>query len=101
MFVFRSEMATVAADQRQHAERAVRLCPTHRNGRLILARTLAREVQAGLDRGFVAALERAELKAKLERARELYPRTKGLDELQARVDKLAWWERGWKGGSGG
>lgn len=95
MFVFRSEMATTADEQREHAERAVRICPTHRNGRLILARRLAREVQASLEQGFVAAFESVELKAKLERARELYPRTKGLDELEERVNELGWWER-WK-----
>lgn len=94
MFVFRAEMATHLNIQQTHAERAVAICPSHRNGRLILARCLAHEVRGRLDRGFGVAMDKDELKKKIERARELYPRTKGLDELERRVDALGWW-KGW------
>ena len=94
MFVFRAEMATHLNIRTTHAERAVAICPTHRNGRLILARSLAHEVRDRLDRGFGAAMDKDELKKKLERARELHPSTQGLDELESRVDALGWW-KGW------
>lgn len=94
MFVFRAEMATRLDIQTTHAERAVAICPTHRNGRLILARCLAHEVRGRLDHGFGASMDKDELKKKLERARALHPRTKGLDELERRVDELGWW-KGW------
>ena len=96
IYVFRAEMATLLGAQRSHAERAVAICPTHRNGRLILARTLAYEVRGSLDRGMLATMDKDALKKKIERARELYPRTKGLDELERRVDELGWWKR-WGG----
>ncbi|MCA9624074.1 MAG: hypothetical protein KC731_33855, partial [Myxococcales bacterium] len=94
MFVFRSEMAEDLDKQLALAERAVAICPSHRNGRLVLAQALARQVRLSLERGFVAALDHSALAAKLERARELYPRTRGLDELEERVKKLRWWSKG-------
>jgi hypothetical protein len=91
MMVFRSEMALSAPTRLSWAEEAVRICPTHRNGRLILARTLAAEVRDRLDTPFATQLDRKHMMRQVERARELYPRTGGLDDLQRRLEELPWW----------
>ncbi|MEM9695291.1 MAG: hypothetical protein AAGA56_22300 [Myxococcota bacterium] len=91
MYVFRSEMAVIGSEKRAAAERAVQVCGSHRNGRLILARQLCLEVEASLERGFLAGLEKAALAAKLDRAESLYPATKRLGPLRERVERLRAW----------
>jgi hypothetical protein len=93
MFVFRSEMAASLAEQLAWAERSVRLCPSHRNGRLVLARLLCSEVRAKLEQGLGAMLERDELLAKIERAAELHPELKDIAPLRERVERLHFWKR--------
>ena len=91
MFVFRSEAATTTAEQRRLAERAVALCPSHRNGRLILANLLCNEVSDRIDRGLLLPADRKRLLALVDRAETLYPRTRGLDELRVRLESSSWW----------
>ncbi len=91
MFVFRSEAATTSAEQRRLAERAVALCPSHRNGRLILATLLCNEVRDRVDRGLLLPVDRKRLLALVDRAEALYPRTSGLDELRVRLESSHWW----------
>ncbi|MEM9069127.1 MAG: hypothetical protein AAGE52_11505 [Myxococcota bacterium] len=74
MLVFRAETQPRFEDQLRSAERAVALCDTHRNGRLVLADLLAeraiRTLQgAGWQR--TNALQRA--RADIDRAKELWP----------------------------
>jgi hypothetical protein len=90
MMVFRAELAPSLDEQRRHAERAVALCPSHRNGRLVLAALLVQQASERLARGIVLPDERARLRAELDRAAALYARTTGLDELYARLD-APWW----------
>jgi hypothetical protein len=91
MFVFRAELAASGEEQRRLAETAVAVCPSHSNGRLVLAGILCHEVRACLDRGFVLAAQRGELRATVERAAELYPASKSVDELRQRIEALQGW----------
>jgi hypothetical protein len=98
MYVFRSEISTSAEDRKRWAERSLELCPTHRNGRLILASLLVHEVRDRLDRSamFMQGSDFAELEAQLARARDLYPRARGLTDLEERVARArekSWWVR--------
>ncbi len=94
MYVFRSEMAVTLEDQLCWAERSVAVCPTHRNGRLILARLLCWDVRGRLDQGISANLAKDTLVANLDRAETLFPQTEGIEELRARIDRLRWWRPG-------
>ena len=96
MFVFRSEVSTSAIVRRRWAERSLQICPSHRNGRLILASLLVHEVRDHLDRSplFLMGAKMTELEAQLSRAEELYPRTRGLDDLKQRLadaKEKSWW----------
>lgn len=98
MFVFRSEMSTVVEDRRRWAEKSLQICPSHRNGRLILASLLVHEVRDRLDRAgmFMQGSDFMHLSEQLDRAQELYPRTRGLEELQERLKETrdkSWWSR--------
>ena len=85
MFVFRSESDKDAGRRLALAERSVRICPTHRNGRLILANLLcdaALDAVKGATSGGAAA-DRAQ--ALVDRAEKLYPACKRLDDARARI----------------
>lgn len=78
MFVFLAEVDTSSSRKLASAERALRICPTHRNGRLILASILidqARARIAGTDTFFPRKDELAWAEALLDRAEKLYPRS--------------------------
>jgi hypothetical protein len=92
MYVFRSEMATELDVQMKWAERSVAMCPTHRNGRLILARVLCNEVSSKLDQGITAMMERDELLKKLQRAHDLWPSNENIEPLRVRVERLHFWK---------
>ncbi len=81
--VFRAEMEANASRQLELAERAIALCPTHRNGRLVLSDLLAlrasRTLRDAPILGRKAQLERAYADAL--RARELWPSTPRLIEV--------------------
>lgn len=93
MYVFRSGMASEVDERIRLAERAVAVCPSHRNGRFVLAGLLCTEVRRRLDRGFWMMGDRAELERKLDRAAELNPDTKGLVTLRERLASLGGWVR--------
>lgn len=73
--VFRAELEPRFEQQLEAAERAVRVCDTHRNGRLVLADLLAERALRSLERaplvGRRAHVSRA--RADIRRARELWP----------------------------
>ncbi|MEM1032037.1 MAG: hypothetical protein AAGN82_16935 [Myxococcota bacterium] len=85
MFVFRSEMARPLARRIELAERAVTLCPSHRNGRFVLASLLCRDVKRQLDGGFWRVVDRAAMEATLDRAATLNPNARALDALRKRL----------------
>jgi hypothetical protein len=98
MYVFRSEIGTNAEERRRWAERSLEICSSHRNGRLILASLLVQEVRDRLDRTamFMQGSDFHGLESKLARAEELYPRTRGIDDLKVRLEQArekSWWSR--------
>jgi hypothetical protein len=89
VFVFLADVERDAAARRVHAERAVRVCPTHRNGRLVLASLLCDEAQAKL-RAMTVFYRRDELGQVDElvaRAEKLYPQLRELPEIKAAASR--------------
>lgn len=89
MFVFMSDVERAAVAKMALAERAVRLCPTHRNGRLVLASLLCDEAQAAV-RGAGLFTRRGQLdraEALVARAERLYPQSRDLPETRALLDR--------------
>lgn len=93
MYVFRSEMTSDFDERVRLAERAVAACPSHRNGRYILASLMCTDVRRKLDRGFWMMGARTDLERKLDRAAELNPDAKGLAGLRERLASLGGWVR--------
>jgi len=97
MFVFRAEISTAAEEQRRHAERSLQLCPSHRNGRLILASMLCNLVRDRIDSEglLLTARSAGELEALIDRAEQLYPQTRSIEELRRTLiearSRLKWW----------
>lgn len=90
MFVFLTDMEPVLARKLELAERAVRICPTHRNGRLNLASLLCDQAVASMGQMVVFA-SRAELdrvEKLLERAESLYPQSTELPGAKATLARV-------------
>jgi hypothetical protein len=90
MFVFLSDVETSFAGRLAHAERAVALCPTHRNGRLILAALLCEQAHTAM-RGMVLFARKDELErldALLARAEALYPQSSELPDAKAMLARI-------------
>lgn len=90
MFVFLSEMNRHAPTKLALAERAVRICPTHRNGRLILASVLcdqAIETMGGFG-VFARKGEVERVEGLLARAESLYPQSKELPEAKKMLEQV-------------
>jgi hypothetical protein len=90
MFVFLAEVDLVLARKLELAERAVRICPTHRNGRLVLASVLCDSAMEAM-RAMVVFARRDELErveALLARAASLYPETRELPEAKKMLDRV-------------
>ncbi len=90
MFVFLTDIETRPPQKLMLAERAVRLCPTHRNGRLNLASLLCDDALATL-RGMVVFARREDIErveALLARAESLYPSSSDLPEAKAMLDRV-------------
>jgi hypothetical protein len=90
MFVFLAEVERVLEPKLESAERAVRICPTHRNGRLVLASALCDQAMH-LMRTMVLFAPKKEVErveALLERARSLYPETSSLAEATGMLDRV-------------
>jgi len=90
MFVFLTDIEPVPLRKRELAERAVRLCPTHRNGRLNLASLLVDEALAAMGRMIVFArrddLDRVE--GLLKRAETMYPQSSELPDAKAMLERV-------------
>lgn len=90
MFVFLSDVEPVFERRLALAERAVALCPTHRNGRLVLAALLCEQARAAM-RAMVLFARRDEIErveALLARAEKLYPQSSELPDVKATLDRI-------------
>jgi hypothetical protein len=90
MFVFLTDIEANAVRKSELAERAVRLCPSHRNGRLNLASILCDQALASM-RQMVLFARRDELERveeKLTRAESLYPQSTELPEAKAMLERV-------------
>jgi hypothetical protein len=90
MFVFLTDIEAILHRKLDLAERAVRICPTHRNGRLNLASLLCDQAIASMNQMVVFA-SRAELDRVdklLQRAETLYPQTTQLPEAKAMLARV-------------
>jgi hypothetical protein len=85
MFVFLTDIERDPAKKLELAERAVALCPSHRNGRLNLASLLCDQAMRSMNamRLFVNQAELARVEALLARAEALYPQSTELPEAKA------------------
>ena len=90
MFVFLTDMEQGLINKHELAERAVRLCPSHRNGRLNLASLLVDQALISMRQMVLFArkdeLERVE--ALLKRAESLYPQSTELPEAKAMLARV-------------
>jgi hypothetical protein len=90
MFVFMAEVELDAQKKLETAERAVVICPIHRNGRLVLASVLCDQAMEAM-RAMVLFARREELarvEALLERVEALYPQTRDLPEAKGMLDRV-------------
>jgi hypothetical protein len=91
MYVFLSDVDTFLQQKVEYAERSVRVCPTHRNGRLTLASLLCDEAMT-IMRGSMSVIARKSelqrVEALLARAEKLYPQATDLPEAKAMLDKV-------------
>ena len=85
MFVFLSEVERNIEQKIVLAERAVAVCPTHRNGRLVLASFLCQSALATLKTMtlFARRDDLVRCEAMITRAAQLYPQVTDLDAAQA------------------
>lgn len=90
MLVFLTDIETVPARKMELAERAVRLCPTHRNGRLNLASLLCDEAMTAM-RNMLLFTRKGEIEriaSLVERAEKLYPQSTELPEAKAMLERV-------------
>ncbi|MEM1416377.1 MAG: hypothetical protein AAGH15_15820, partial [Myxococcota bacterium] len=87
LLVFRAELAAPLETQLAAAERAVEVCGTHRNGRLVLADLLVLRGERALTEAPPFGRRRAREQALADycRARELFPGLTALPRLEARL----------------
>jgi hypothetical protein len=85
MFVFLTDIEPLFAQKLALAERAVRICPSHRNGRLNLASLLCDEAIASMGQMilFASRAELGRVEKLLERAESLYPQSTELPAAKA------------------
>ncbi len=87
MLVFESEMDARLEKQIQIAERALRICDTHRNARVVLCDFFVHRANRTLDNASVFGQQGARRRATedAERARALWPSSKRLSKLDQRL----------------
>jgi len=86
--VFMSEAETDRGREWQLAERALAICPTHRNGRLVLAGLCLNQALRTLEYGTLFSLGRdiAAVEPLILRAEKLYPQSKKLADAKKRLE---------------
>ena len=87
MLIFRAETATTLSEQIALAEKALAICPSHRNARIVLCSYVCRSAIHTMDRVgfFVGDKDVAAMEAMLARAEELNPTSKSLGEARRRL----------------
>ncbi len=89
IFVFRSECETDRVREWAFAERALGLCPSHRNGRLVMAHLCCDAAVRRLGATFLPpATEVDRAKREIARAEELFPQSKRLPEARAKLKEI-------------
>lgn len=91
MLIFRAEMGNVLATRLADAERALRLCDTHRNARVILADLLAERAANTLDSTGVLGRDAALANARVDvdRADQLWAGLPRVANLRKRIDQMS------------
>jgi len=90
MYVFLSDVERTFAKKLDYAERSVRVCPSHRNGRLTLASCLCDEATA-IMRGMSVIARKTEVErveVLLARAEKLYPNATELPEAKKMLERI-------------
>ncbi|WP_394832195.1 hypothetical protein LVJ94_37340 [Pendulispora rubella] len=87
MLIFRAETATTLSDQIALAEKALAICPSHRNARIVLCSYLCRQAIHTMERTgfFVGEKDIAAMEAMLGRAEGLNPTSRSLEEARRRL----------------
>src|SRR5262249_12691867 len=87
VLVFRSEAETDRAREWALAERALKVCPSHRNGRLVMAHLLADSAISMLNRStlFTGRSDVYQATVLVERAEGLFPQSKRTQEARAKL----------------
>lgn len=90
MYMFMAEVERDPTQKLELAERSVRICPTHRNGRLVLASVLcSRAIEAMQKMALVVRKTEVERMEKLlERVESLYPKTSDLPEARGMLERV-------------
>lgn len=90
MLVFRAEVARTFDEQLAIVERALRICPTHRNGRVVCADLLVERALRRLDTAmpWESGDALAEAERNIRRAMDLYPQLKRLDGAKRRLKSM-------------
>lgn len=83
--VFYTNAASTLERQIAIAERAVAVCPSHRNGRAVLASFLCQKARRKVETLVTSSSELAEAEALVERARSLFPTAREIEETTALV----------------
>jgi hypothetical protein len=86
MLVFKADVVRTEAETTAIAERALRICPSHRNTRLTLAHSLCEQALRLLPGARAPTHQScASAEAMIQRAESLYPSTTRLPEAQKRL----------------
>ena len=88
MLVFHAESINTLEKQLPLAERALRICPEHRNGRIVLAELLSVKASRLLDAPGIGAAKQKNIQAAedhLKRAKELWPTCKKLKKAEEKL----------------
>ncbi len=90
MYVFLSDVEPWPVRKIELAERAVLICPTHRNGRLVLAALLCEQATTSMRQMVLFARrdELARVEQLLARAEQLYPQSSDLPGAKAMLDRV-------------
>ena len=90
MLVFQAQTEEGLHEQTQTAERALRVCPSHRNARVILADYLCEAAIRRLSTrgGFVSAAEVSAAEAEIARATELFPSSNRLASAKEKLRRV-------------
>lgn len=89
IYVFRYEMEDDLDRSHYYAERSVKICPTHRNGRLVLASSLCDLAIRIMNYSgwFMSAEALANADSLVQRAEQLFPTMKRIETVKARLDE--------------